>query len=88
MLGVQVYLYSDDVPEVFCTQGAGSATPLSRPALCHAVSDAEGRFVFSGVPCGTYFWHILNWCSVSTLSVSLVFGIFLQTDQHSYKFGF
>lgn len=60
MLGVQVYLYSDDVSEISCPEGTGSATPLSRPALCHAVSDVEGKFVFSGVPCGTYVWHMLN----------------------------
>ncbi|XP_024394078.1 uncharacterized protein [Physcomitrium patens] len=54
VLGVQVYLYSDEVPELFCPQGPGSATPLSKPALCHAVSDAEGKFSFSGVSCGQY----------------------------------
>jgi hypothetical protein len=52
VLGVQVYLYSEDVSEVFCPQGSGTSSPRSKPALCHAVSDAEGKFVFSGIPCG------------------------------------
>lgn len=75
MLGVQVYLYSDDVPDMSCPQGAGSSTPLSKPALCHAVSDAEGRFVFSSVPCGTYIWHILT----------TVEHAFLSYEDLSYK---
>ncbi|XP_072975145.1 uncharacterized protein [Typha angustifolia] len=52
ILGVHMYLYSDDVSEVHCPQGFGSAP---RPgALCHAVSDAAGRFTFKSIPCGTF----------------------------------
>ncbi|BFG23849.1 hypothetical protein CerSpe_101230 [Prunus speciosa] len=53
ILGVHVYLYSDDVLEVDCPQGSGSASGM-RKALCHAVSDAHGMFVFRSIPCGTY----------------------------------
>ena len=59
VLGVQVYLYSEDVSEVFCPQGSGTSSPRSKPALCHAVSDAEGKFVFSGIPCGKEL-HLTN----------------------------
>lgn len=53
ILGVQIYLYSDDVVEVDCPQGSGSA-PGQRKALCHAVSDADGMFTFKSIPCGNY----------------------------------
>lgn len=53
ILGVHVYLYSDDVPEVECPQGAGHG-PGQRKALCHAVSDADGQFTFKSIPCGVY----------------------------------
>ncbi|XP_034210549.1 nodal modulator 1 isoform X2 [Prunus dulcis] len=53
ILGVHVYLYSDDVLEVDCPQGSGTASGM-RKALCHAVSDAHGMFVFRSIPCGTY----------------------------------
>ncbi|KAJ4775918.1 Nodal modulator 1 [Rhynchospora pubera] len=50
--GVNVYLYSNDVSEVHCPKGFGDGP---RPgALCHAVSDADGNFVFTSLPCGTY----------------------------------
>ncbi len=52
VLGVQVYLYSDDVSRVSCPQGPGTFSPLSKSALCHSVSNAEGKFLFLGVPCG------------------------------------
>lgn len=51
ILGVHIYLYSDDVIEVDCPQGAGN-TPGQRKALCDAVSDADGMFSFKSVPCG------------------------------------
>ncbi|PON61743.1 Glucoamylase, starch-binding [Parasponia andersonii] len=53
ILGVQIYLTSDDVVEVDCPQGSGTA-PGTTKALCHAVSDAQGMFVFKSVPCGNY----------------------------------
>ncbi|XP_017985129.1 PREDICTED: nodal modulator 1 isoform X2 [Theobroma cacao] len=53
ILGVHIYLYSDDVIEVDCPQGAGNA-PGQRKALCDAVSDADGMFSFKSVPCGLY----------------------------------
>lgn len=59
VLGVQVYLYSEDVSEVVCPQGSGTSSPRSKPALCQAVSDAEGKFVFSGIPCGKEL-HLTN----------------------------
>lgn len=51
ILGVHIYLYSDDVIEVDCPQGSGNA-PEQRKALCHAVSDADGMFTFKSIPCG------------------------------------
>ncbi|CAM6102957.1 unnamed protein product [Calypogeia fissa] len=54
VLGVQFYLYSDDVAAIPCPQGLGTSSPLPKQALCHASSDVEGRFTFSAVPCGKY----------------------------------
>ncbi|PIA38035.1 hypothetical protein AQUCO_02900110v1 [Aquilegia coerulea] len=52
ILGVHLYLYSDDITEMDCPQDSGNAP---RPkALCHAISDADGKFTFSNVPCGSY----------------------------------
>ncbi|KAJ4969122.1 hypothetical protein NE237_015823 [Protea cynaroides] len=53
ILGVHIYLYSDDVLEVDCPQGPGDA-PRQKKALCHAVSDADGKFTFNSIPCGVY----------------------------------
>lgn len=53
VLGVHVYLYSDDVHEVNCPQGSGAA-PWEKQALCHAISDANGKFTFTFIPCGKY----------------------------------
>ncbi|KAI3460746.1 hypothetical protein Pfo_017409 [Paulownia fortunei] len=53
ILGVHFYLYSDDVLEVNCPHDSGNAPGLGK-ALCHAVSDAEGMFTFTSIPCGTY----------------------------------
>ncbi|KAG9154178.1 hypothetical protein Leryth_000653 [Lithospermum erythrorhizon] len=53
ILGVHVYLYSDDVLEVDCPQGAGNA-PEHGKALCHAVSGSDGIFTFKSNPCGVY----------------------------------
>ncbi|KAL3685286.1 hypothetical protein R1sor_003308 [Riccia sorocarpa] len=54
VLGVEVYLYSDDVQELSCPQGPGNASPLPKKALCHVVSGVDGKFKFSAVPCGHY----------------------------------
>lgn len=53
ILGVHVYLYSDDVSEVSCPQGVGIALG-ERNALCHAVTNADGKFTFHSLPCGSY----------------------------------
>ncbi|CAI9104879.1 OLC1v1003663C1 [Oldenlandia corymbosa var. corymbosa] len=53
ILGVHVYLYSDDVSELDCPLGAGEAPGLGK-ALCHATSDAAGMFQFHSIPCGVY----------------------------------
>ncbi|KAK3034632.1 hypothetical protein RJ639_033587, partial [Escallonia herrerae] len=53
ILGVHIYLYSDDISEVDCPQESNNA-PGQRKALCHAVSDADGMFVFRSIPCGNY----------------------------------
>ncbi|XP_010523920.1 PREDICTED: nodal modulator 3 [Tarenaya hassleriana] len=53
ILGVNVYLYSDDVAEVDCPQGFGDASG-EKKALCRAVSDADGTFSFKSIPCGKY----------------------------------
>lgn len=48
---MHIYLYSDDVGKVDCPQGSGNALG-ERKALCHAVSDADGKFMFKSLPCG------------------------------------
>lgn len=53
ILGVHVYLTSSDVLEVECSQGLGTP-PGTTKALCHAVSDSQGRFTFKSIPCGSY----------------------------------
>ncbi|KAL3531546.1 hypothetical protein ACH5RR_010868 [Cinchona calisaya] len=53
ILGVHIYLYSDDVFELDCPHGSGNA-PGQGKALCHAISDAAGIFKFKSVPCGIY----------------------------------
>ncbi|KAK7284568.1 hypothetical protein RJT34_19316 [Clitoria ternatea] len=53
ILGVHIFLYSDDVSEVACLQGSANG-PQQRAALCHAVSDADGKFTFNSIPCGSY----------------------------------
>ncbi|XP_004288537.1 PREDICTED: nodal modulator 1 [Fragaria vesca subsp. vesca] len=53
ILGVHVYLHSDDVLEVNCPQGSGTGSEMKK-ALCHAISDAHGKFMFKSLPCGTY----------------------------------
>ncbi|CAH1417541.1 unnamed protein product [Lactuca virosa] len=53
ILGVHFYLYSDDVKEVHCPQGSGNPSG-HRTALCHALSDADGTFIFKSIPCGVY----------------------------------
>ncbi|KAK3160680.1 hypothetical protein QOZ80_1BG0062920 [Eleusine coracana subsp. coracana] len=52
MLGVHLYLYSNDVTEVPCPQGYGDAP--REGALCHAISGADGNFMFKSLPCGSY----------------------------------
>ncbi|CAN8280635.1 unnamed protein product [Cochlearia groenlandica] len=53
ILGVHIYLHSDDVSMVDCPQGFGDASGERKP-LCHAVSDADGSFSFKSIPCGKY----------------------------------
>ncbi|BBM99994.1 BOS complex subunit NOMO [Marchantia polymorpha subsp. ruderalis] len=54
VLGVEVYLYSDDVQEIPCPNGPGDSNVMPKKALCHAVSGVDGKFTFSSVPCGHY----------------------------------
>lgn len=67
-MGVHVYLYSDDVLEVECPQGSGHG-PGQRKALCHAVSDADGKFVFKTIPCGKVH---ASCCLLYGFAISLV----------------
>lgn len=53
IVGVHIFLYSADVVDVYCPQGPGNG-PGQGTALCHAISDAEGKFVFKSLPCGVY----------------------------------
>ncbi|KAL6517503.1 hypothetical protein OROMI_033204 [Orobanche minor] len=53
ILGVHFYLYSDDALELNCPHDSGNAPGLPK-ALCHAVSDADGMFLFTSIPCGTF----------------------------------
>ncbi|EEF47245.1 carboxypeptidase regulatory region-containingprotein, putative [Ricinus communis] len=53
ILGVHIFLYSEDVVELDCPQGSGDATGQRNP-LCHAISDADGMFSFKSLPCGRY----------------------------------
>ncbi|XP_013589411.1 nodal modulator 1-like [Brassica napus] len=53
ILGVHIYLHSDDVSMVDCPQGFGDASGERKP-LCHSVSDADGIFSFKSIPCGKY----------------------------------
>ncbi|XP_051224560.1 uncharacterized protein [Lolium perenne] len=52
ILGVHLYLYSNDVKDVPCSQGLIGAP--REGALCHAVSGADGKFSFRSIPCGNY----------------------------------
>lgn len=54
ILGVHIYLYSEDVLDVDCPQGSGNSPEGQRKALCHAVSDADGKFTFKSIPCGVF----------------------------------
>lgn len=53
ILGVHIYLYSNDVEQVECPQGSGEAVGQRKP-LCHAVTNADGMFRFKSLPCGRY----------------------------------
>ncbi|WJX79873.1 hypothetical protein P8452_62950 [Trifolium repens] len=53
ILGVHIFLYSEDVSEIECLQGSANG-PRQEAALCHAVSDADGKFTFNSIPCGSY----------------------------------
>ncbi|XP_078443187.1 carbohydrate-binding-like fold [Wolffia australiana] len=53
ILGVHIYLYSEDVSEVNCPEGSGKS-PGDKKALCHTISDADGKFKFKSIPCGRY----------------------------------
>ncbi|KAJ4850945.1 hypothetical protein Tsubulata_030371 [Turnera subulata] len=77
VLGVHIYLHSDDVVEVDCPQGSGEAVGQRKP-LCHAVTDAAGMFTFKSLPCGHFelvpFYkgeHTVFDVSPSVLSVSI-----------------
>jgi hypothetical protein len=50
VLGVHVYLYSDDVHEENCLQDS-RANPWSKKALCYAISDANGKCAFKFISC-------------------------------------
>lgn len=52
ILGVHLYLYSNDVTKVPCPQGFSDAP--REGALCHAISGADGKFTFRSLPCGSY----------------------------------
>ncbi|GBG60819.1 hypothetical protein CBR_g12556 [Chara braunii] len=55
VLGVQIYLFSDDVGNVKCPQGLGNPPQANyKYALCHGLSGTDGRFNFPAVPCGEY----------------------------------
>lgn len=62
ILGVHIYLHSDDVSMVDCLEGHGNmpGDPAQGAALCHTVTDADGIFTFKSVPCGNS--SILNIC--------------------------
>lgn len=53
ILGVHIFLYSKDVSEIKCLQGSANG-PRQEVALCHAVSDADGKFTFNSIPCGNF----------------------------------
>ena len=73
LLGVHIYLYSDDVVEVNCPQGFGDP-PGESKALCHAISDADGVFKFKSIPCGNALAHM--WLPQLTVFFMSIF--FLQ----------
>ena len=58
VLGVHVYLYSNDVTEVPSPQGFGDAH--REGALCHAVSGTDGKFMFRSLPCGKLITYSTN----------------------------
>lgn len=79
ILGVHIYLFSDDVVEVDCPQVDDHVIPpVQRKALCHTVSDADGKFMFKSIPCGTAFvlscdishsWSLLPVPSLSSMLI-------------------
>lgn len=50
-MGVHVYLFSQDDVNVDCPNDPANI-PGQGKAICHTVSDADGMFAFSGIPCG------------------------------------
>ncbi|RAL42059.1 hypothetical protein DM860_011842 [Cuscuta australis] len=56
ILGVHIYLHSDDVSMVDCHDDLGNRPrdPAQGAALCHAATDTDGTFTFKSVPCGLY----------------------------------
>ncbi|CAN4113610.1 unnamed protein product [Withania somnifera] len=56
ILGVHVYLYSEDVTKVDCPKDSkNSPGDLGLgAALCHNVTDANGIFSLKSIPCGAY----------------------------------
>lgn len=67
IVGVHIFLYSDDVSEVECLQGTATG-PRQERALCHAASDADGKFTFNSIPCGNYTFAFL-FCHILPLGV-------------------
>ncbi|WMV31778.1 hypothetical protein MTR67_025163 [Solanum verrucosum] len=57
ILGVHIYLYSDDVTKVDCPKGSKNSPGDLRlgEALCHNVTDANGIFSLKSIPCGKTF---------------------------------
>lgn len=61
-LGLQVTLLSSDDVTVGCSKThppghvsmADIESALSITALCSVTTDAEGRYTFTGIPCGQY----------------------------------
>ena len=58
ILGVHLYLYSNDITELPCPQDFSDAP--REGALCHAISGADGKFMFRSLPCGKLITCLTN----------------------------
>lgn len=83
ILGVHIYLYSDDVTKVDCPKGSKNSPgdPGLGEALCHNVTDANGIFSLKSIPCGKTFIFVgvilLIWlCNYNCLSVSCFLALY------------